>query len=80
MGWIITIIFIIFMIYGIVLVQSGKVYTRESSQNDVEAFLYQFEAQIDYALGDYAKYECAADIRRYWIEMLKRLYERELCC
>lgn len=71
-----AIIFIGIMIYVIYLTHTGAVHKRDSGQS-ADSFVYQFEVQIDRTLGDYAKYECAADIKRYWINTLKRLYEKD---
>lgn len=71
-----AIIFVGIIIYVIYLTHTGAVHKRDSGQS-ADSFVYQFEVQIDRALGEYAKYECAAEIKRYWINMLKRLYEKD---
>jgi hypothetical protein len=72
-----TIIFIGVIIYIWYLVQSGVAVRRDSGRPSAEDFVYPFEVQINLALGEYKDYECAGDIKRYWGEMLKRVYNRD---
>lgn len=71
-----ALIFIAIIVYVFYIVKTGDK-SRTPTQQSTDDFVYQFEVQIDRALGDYAKYECAADIKRHWIDTLKRLYERD---
>ena len=72
-----TIIFIGVIIYICYLVQSGAIIRGDDRRPSAEDFVYPFEVQINLALGEYKDYECARDIKRYWVEVLKRIYNRD---